>query len=523
MDTKTKQFILDLIDTIKGGVYGRVPLGNAPTDVLNDKDIMMNCMKKDPDGTLEALGDSLKNDFDIAHYAVGRSKEALKYFSKDIRSNEIIIKKAVVRNPESMKYIIKSNISTTSKKGKTVDERSLTLKGVMKKGLSLEVMNDKFKDDEEIVLAAVQQNGMALQFASKKLRDNKKIVIEAVKMVGAGGALQFASDRLRDDKEVVLATIYRKEGRSNIGKVIVSDYASNRLREDIDILFAEVMNDNYRMSYLSNRSKFANNKKLYNKIVEYYTDYNKNYDGDSQFYEYSSRFSNRIFSDFSEKIRTDIDCIISAIKLTDKVDSSIDPIYESIEELKPELLNNKKLMLVYLQKYGSLLSKCNNELKKDKEVVLAACKNSSYAIEYADVSLQNDKKFIIEMVKYDWQALRHCTDAMKSDKDVVISAVRNIHGEGRAALEYAHEKLRADKDVVMALLNGTEVDHIGDYTFEHVSSDLKNDKKFMLEVADTTFSDGIKIGEYVMEWVGTNLKKDKEFIKDVRKIREIKK
>ena len=70
------------------------------------------------------------------------------------------------------------------------------------------------------------------------------------------------------------------------------------------------------------------------------------------------------------------------------------------------------------------LQYASNELKADKEVALAAVKNTGYALEFA-------------------------SDELKADKEVVTTAVNNA-GD---ALAYASHKFKADKEVVMLAVN----------------------------------------------------------------------
>jgi len=66
----------------------------------------------------------------------------------------------------------------------------------------------------------------------------------------------------------------------------------------------------------------------------------------------------------------------------------------------------------------------SEELKKDKEVVLAAVRQDGDALKYASKELQKDKEVVLAAV---WQHCRAPNDALeelKSDKDVLLAAVR---------------------------------------------------------------------------------------------------
>jgi hypothetical protein len=66
--------------------------------------------------------------------------------------------------------------------------------------------------------------------------------------------------------------------------------------------------------------------------------------------------------------------------------------YKAPEELR----GNKEFVLAVVRNYGKALQYASKELRGDREVVLAAVQQDGFALEYASKELKEDKKFLIE-------------------------------------------------------------------------------------------------------------------------------
>jgi hypothetical protein len=70
---------------------------------------------------------------------------------------------------------------------------------------------------------------------------------------------------------------------------------------------------------------------------------------------------------------------------------------------------------------GYALANLSDELKADKEVVMAAVKNNGYALEYASDELKADKEVVTAAVQENADALVHAlTSELTADKEVVL-------------------------------------------------------------------------------------------------------
>ena len=105
----------------------------------------------------------------------------------------------------------------------------------------------------------------------------------------------------------------------------------------------------------------------------------------------------------------------------------------------PVFYTTKEHALAAVTKEGYRLKYASEELRADKEVVLAAVKEYGDALEHA-VPEVLDKEVVLTAVKEYGGALEHASLEMCADKEVVLAAVKQ-YGD---ALQYASEELKND-------------------------------------------------------------------------------
>ena len=95
---------------------------------------------------------------------------------------------------------------------------------------------------------------------------------------------------------------------------------------------------------------------------------------------------------------------------------------------------NRNLMmdLVKINEYA--LQYASDELKDDKEIVLASIKNQPFTLFYASKRLQNDKALNIEVVKLQGILIFDLSDELRKDEDIINTAVKSIERDIREAL-----------------------------------------------------------------------------------------
>ncbi len=83
-----------------------------------------------------------------------------------------------------------------------------------------------------------------------------------------------------------------------------------------------------------------------------------------------------------------------------------------------------------------------------------------------------NKKEALELVKMDGRSLKYVSDELKDDKEVVLAAVKRFPG----IWLYASKRLRDSKDVALMVINGG-----GTYWFRYMSEELQNDKELVFK------------------------------------------
>ncbi|MDC0630106.1 DUF4116 domain-containing protein [Flavobacteriaceae bacterium] len=97
--------------------------------------------------------------------------------------------------------------------------------------------------------------------------------------------------------------------------------------------------------------------------------------------------------------------------------------------MKNQFANDREFMLALLAYNGTYLEHASEELKADKEVIMAALQ-SGYSLPYEHVSdtLKTDKDFLLEIVSLDafcLDALYYASDNLKNDRELLLSALKN--------------------------------------------------------------------------------------------------
>lgn len=109
---------------------------------------------------------------------------------------------------------------------------------------------------------------------------------------------------------------------------------------------------------------------------------------------------------------------------------------------------NREVVLAAVQNHGAQLMYADERLKRDRRIVLAAIDNWAKAIEYADITLRADREIAMAAVRRDGSLFSHVaavSENLRDDRDLVIAAVRKYP----RALEWASPRLRDDFYVVM--------------------------------------------------------------------------
>jgi uncharacterized protein (TIGR02145 family) len=162
-----------------------------------------------------------------------------------------------------------------------------------------------------------------------------------------------------------------------------------------------------------------------------------------------------------------------------------------------DLKHNKEVVSFAVQSKGSALQFASYALKDNKEVVAYAVQNRGNALQYASDNLKNDREIVLMAVQNYGEALKYASDELKNDKLVVQNAVQN-HG---GALQYASDDLKNNEEVVMIAVNGNLY---GSSVLQFSSERLRNEKGVVLSA--------IKNNGKSLKFVSSSLKDDREVV-----------
>jgi hypothetical protein len=82
--------------------------------------------------------------------------------------------------------------------------------------------------------------------------------------------------------------------------------------------------------------------------------------------------------------------------------------------------NNKKLVLKKINQDAASLKYASEELRGDREVVMAAISKVGLLLNSASKELRNDKELVLVAVKKDGMALYSASEFLQSDKDLLL-------------------------------------------------------------------------------------------------------
>lgn len=116
--------------------------------------------------------------------------------------------------------------------------------------------------------------------------------------------------------------------------------------------------------------------------------------------------------------------------------------------MKTEFRFDRDLVLEVVKVNGSALSCVSNELKDDGEVVRAAVRSHGLALGHAGNKFRSDRQLVLEALRkrtMGFSALEYASGDLKRDRDVALAAV----GASASALLQMSPELRKDREIVL--------------------------------------------------------------------------
>ena len=128
--------------------------------VIDDYDIAMNIIKYNPH-TIEYFSENIKNNYNIGLMAVTNDGACLKFLSKTLKEDKIIVRTAITQKFKSY---------TLQFAPKLQDDYDTVILAVMNEASSLKYASKRLREDYNIVKAAFNNNKTSLKHASKNIK-----------------------------------------------------------------------------------------------------------------------------------------------------------------------------------------------------------------------------------------------------------------------------------------------------------------------------------------------------------------
>eukprot|EP00928_Gymnodinium_smaydae_P020905 TRINITY_DN18091_c0_g1_i2.p1 TRINITY_DN18091_c0_g1~~TRINITY_DN18091_c0_g1_i2.p1 ORF type:complete len:327 (-),score=59.52 TRINITY_DN18091_c0_g1_i2:185-1165(-) len=134
------------------------------------------------------------------------------------------------------------------------------------------------------------------------------------------------------------------------------------------------------------------------------------------------------------------------------------------------------------------------DIRLDREVVLASVLQHGHALEFAAEALQAGMEIVSAAVRCRGLSLRFASSSLRACREVVLAAVRQ-HG---GALQFANESLRSDREIALAAVSTQG------YALQFVGASLRDERQLVLLAVS---SDGAALSS-----AGAKLRADEEIV-----------
>ena len=339
-------------------------------------------------------------------------------------------------------------------------DREVVLKcvGSAETAWMLQEASEELRDDDEVVLVAVANDGCALEHASDRLRRDRRVVLTAVKQAGDG--LEYADEVFRSDKEIVLCAV------KDNGKLL--ETVSVELRNDKEVALAAVRQDGTAIKYVSEELRADLHVGLVaitcepeaiefmpelTKVKEIMLAVVRNDPGARQSLMFASpemRDDKQVvllavsrcgesLAYASERLRDDKDVVLAALKK----DSSVSG------HASARLLQDVDVFVASGSHYGTIGPEFAH-FSNDKEAVMKflASNSGSSVLKFVDDNLRADKEVVVAACSKNGYDYASVPDEMKEDRDVLLSAAHTKHGS--LSWKEVPAKWKSDPEVALA-------------------------------------------------------------------------
>ena len=264
-------------------------------------------------------------------------------------------------------------------------------------------LSPSLRNDKEIIMAAMENRRIQLlDHLPSSIRYEKDVVMAAYNQhllsrnykeeCFSDVRLWKLPDKLRDDKDVVMLEL------SKVALPVALRHASSRLRDDEDVVRHAVMKSSRAMHYAPMR------------------------------------------------LRDDYSFVLSLLGCVGR-----DGIIDVVSKISRRLRNDQSIIMAAVRINAAALYYASDDMKSNKEIVMAAVLNYGVSLEFASKCLRNDFDVCISAVRQNRHALLHVSKELKSDQSFVLQAVRSCF----RVLELVDDEWHSHPDVVYEALQDT--------------------------------------------------------------------
>jgi len=194
----------------------------------------------------------------------------------------------------------------------------------------------------------------------------------------------------------------------------------------------------------------------------------------------------------------------------DALEKSRAPVRVSLVRLDPRRIEAQRGLA-----NGTLeLDELEEDLRHDREVVLAAVRADGHALQHVPAPLRSDREVVLAALCEDALALRHAPEEMQEDLELVRSAVQR----NGTALAYAHASLRREPELVLAAMGERGV------ALQRSPEELRGALRRVLDLAGELMDDrnfalsAVGLVPAALEFVSPRLRGDGELVLEAVKL-----
>ncbi|CAJ1970160.1 unnamed protein product [Cylindrotheca closterium] len=409
----------------------------VPAPLCDDKSIMLEVVQRQP-LVVKSMPGHWRDDKDIFRHVLKSRElpsELLQFFSKDIRSDaELML--ALFQHQESQlswmrdcserllddkDFLINAVKSFRSQSNEDVEERQyeLQIHNERPENQSLMYASQRLRSDFDVVMGCVQQLGLNLHHASGDLRRNEKIVMAACAQNSK------ASDHSRKcgvpaDVERDLLMEYQEFAKS-----IIKGASTESLKLCLDKYGGD---ESFCLHSISNRNL------EWSMIPEVFR-------SDANFVaKTAASLSRRLWEALPLEMKTNIQ-VASAVVKRGYIDRTI--IWDVVHKC-PEVLSDRNLVMeliarhcFYTDLHPLIVANSVIDIRNDKALMLYAIKHQPRFWEYCSDELRGDRDILMAVAKKSAASLHIVSSTHQLDHpEFVACAIRNH----RAMNIFSHQR-----------------------------------------------------------------------------------